>query len=328
MIFRRSRFSDVIARQLDVFRRGRARLLEEVREAKAKYDRAERDEAEEVYGDYVDVVEAATEALAEMRWRYIATLDESSAEEYEAAFNRAVQKRWPPPGSRSTTADGAHRGLRADRRSAVCGARRARRLDRLALLPALRLRLLRRAARHAGKRPLVTRPRRRRRAQRRYLHDTMVLETTWKSDEGTVRVFDFMPPRGMAPDVVRVVEGVRGSVRMRSELVIRFDYGHVVPGCVARVTRGSPSQARMRCASARPRTHRREHADDLGVRDRGGPARSVQPDVVPVAPGSANASTRRSRSPRRRASGVSGTRSARSISNRNGVTCCTARSWC
>jgi GH15 family glucan-1,4-alpha-glucosidase len=64
---------------------------------------------------------------------------------------------------------------------------------------------------------------------RRYLHDTMVLETTWKTEEGTVRVFDFMPPRGAAPDVVRIVEGVRGSVRMRSELVIRFDYGHVVP---------------------------------------------------------------------------------------------------
>jgi GH15 family glucan-1,4-alpha-glucosidase len=44
-----------------------------------------------------------------------------------------------------------------------------------------------------------------------------------------VRVFDFMPPRGKAPDVVRIVEGVRGSVRMRSELVIRFDYGQIVP---------------------------------------------------------------------------------------------------
>ena len=99
MIFRRSRFSDVIARQLDVFAEDEAHgLLEEVREAKAKYDRAERDEAEEVYGDYVDVVEAATEALAEMRWRYVTTLDEESAEEYEAAFNRAVQKRWPPLG--------------------------------------------------------------------------------------------------------------------------------------------------------------------------------------------------------------------------------------
>jgi GH15 family glucan-1,4-alpha-glucosidase len=66
-------------------------------------------------------------------------------------------------------------------------------------------------------------------ATRRYLHDTMVLETTWETEEGVVRVFDFMPPRGQAPDVVRIVEGVRGSVEMRSELVIRFDYGSVVP---------------------------------------------------------------------------------------------------
>jgi GH15 family glucan-1,4-alpha-glucosidase len=64
---------------------------------------------------------------------------------------------------------------------------------------------------------------------RRYLHGTFVLETTWENDEGAVRVLDFMPPRGKAPDVVRIVEGVRGRVQMRSELVIRFDYGKIVP---------------------------------------------------------------------------------------------------
>src|SRR5215831_7110706 len=64
---------------------------------------------------------------------------------------------------------------------------------------------------------------------RRYLHDTLVLETTWENEEGAVRVLDFMPPRGRAPDVVRIVEGVRGRVHMRSELVIRFDYGRIVP---------------------------------------------------------------------------------------------------
>jgi len=65
--------------------------------------------------------------------------------------------------------------------------------------------------------------------RRRYLHDTFVLETIWESDEGSVRVLDFMPPRGKAPDVVRIVEGLKGSVQMRSELVIRFDYGNIVP---------------------------------------------------------------------------------------------------
>ena len=98
-MFRRSRFAELISRQLDVFAEDEAQgLLDDVREAKAKYDRSERDEAEEIYGDYVDVVEAATEALADMRWRYASTLDEMSVEEYEAAFNRAVQKRWPPLG--------------------------------------------------------------------------------------------------------------------------------------------------------------------------------------------------------------------------------------
>jgi hypothetical protein len=94
--FRRNRFVDVVTRQLDVFAEDEAGgLLEEVRDAKTVYDRAERDQAEERYGDYMDVVEAATESLADMRWQYASTLDETSAEEYEQVFNRAVRKRWP-----------------------------------------------------------------------------------------------------------------------------------------------------------------------------------------------------------------------------------------
>ncbi|HZR94089.1 MAG TPA: glycoside hydrolase family 15 protein, partial [Gaiellaceae bacterium] len=46
---------------------------------------------------------------------------------------------------------------------------------------------------------------------------------------GVARVLDFMPPRERAPDLVRIVEGVRGRVAMRSELTIRFDYGRIVP---------------------------------------------------------------------------------------------------
>ena len=64
---------------------------------------------------------------------------------------------------------------------------------------------------------------------RRYVGDTVVLETEWVTNDGTVRVIDFMPPRGHAPDVVRIVEGVRGAVTMRSELTLRFEYGRVVP---------------------------------------------------------------------------------------------------
>ena len=98
MIFRR-RFSDVIARQLDVFAEDEAGLIADCRNAERAYDRADRDEAEARYGDYVDLVETATEALADMRDRFKRTLtDEDVAEEYDAAFNRAVKKRWPPFG--------------------------------------------------------------------------------------------------------------------------------------------------------------------------------------------------------------------------------------
>ncbi len=64
---------------------------------------------------------------------------------------------------------------------------------------------------------------------RRYVDETVILETTWSSTAGTVRVIDFMPPRGHAPDVVRIVEGVEGTVQMSSVLKLRFDYGRVVP---------------------------------------------------------------------------------------------------
>jgi hypothetical protein len=97
VIFRR-RFADVIARQLDVFAVDEAALLAEVREAEQAYNRVDRDEAEERYGDYVDVVETATEALADMRDRFSRTLDEDVAKKYEASFNRAVKRLWPPFG--------------------------------------------------------------------------------------------------------------------------------------------------------------------------------------------------------------------------------------
>jgi GH15 family glucan-1,4-alpha-glucosidase len=64
---------------------------------------------------------------------------------------------------------------------------------------------------------------------RRYLDDTLILESRWDSPSGSVRVTDFMPERGEAPDVVRIVEGLSGRVEMRSELRLRFGYGDVVP---------------------------------------------------------------------------------------------------
>jgi len=64
---------------------------------------------------------------------------------------------------------------------------------------------------------------------RRYRDDTLILETTLETPAGAVRLIDFMPPRETKPDVVRIVEGVRGRVEMHMQLVLRFDYGSAVP---------------------------------------------------------------------------------------------------
>ncbi len=64
---------------------------------------------------------------------------------------------------------------------------------------------------------------------RSYRGDTLVLDTVWETPTGTVKVTDFMPQRDKAPDVVRIVECVSGEVAMQTELVLRFDYGSVVP---------------------------------------------------------------------------------------------------
>jgi len=64
---------------------------------------------------------------------------------------------------------------------------------------------------------------------RRYRPGTLVLETEWHTENGSVRVIDFMPPRGQAADLIRIVEGLSGSVQMRGTLSLRFDYGSIVP---------------------------------------------------------------------------------------------------
>jgi len=64
---------------------------------------------------------------------------------------------------------------------------------------------------------------------RRYRPDTLILETEFHTDSGSVRLIDFMTPRHGEPDLIRIVEGIEGEVAMEMELVIRFDYGSVVP---------------------------------------------------------------------------------------------------
>jgi GH15 family glucan-1,4-alpha-glucosidase len=67
------------------------------------------------------------------------------------------------------------------------------------------------------------------RVERRYRDHSLVHELVFHTTHGSVRVSDFMPPRGTDPDVVRIVEGLEGSVPMRMELELRFDYGRIVP---------------------------------------------------------------------------------------------------
>nr|WP_205863269.1 glycoside hydrolase family 15 protein [Planosporangium thailandense] len=69
----------------------------------------------------------------------------------------------------------------------------------------------------------------RQRVTRRYRDDSLVLETTFEGPDGTVRVVDCMPLRDGNATLIRRVEGVSGRVSMRSELNLRFDYGHIVP---------------------------------------------------------------------------------------------------
>lgn len=65
--------------------------------------------------------------------------------------------------------------------------------------------------------------------RRGYRGETLVLDTEWDTPDGAVRVTDFMPVRGEAPDVVRIVQGLSGAVPMYGELRLRFDYGHIIP---------------------------------------------------------------------------------------------------
>ena len=67
------------------------------------------------------------------------------------------------------------------------------------------------------------------RVERRYRDDTLVLETDFHTEDGAIRIVDCMPPRGEAPDIVRLVQGLEGRVEVEMELILRFDYGHVVP---------------------------------------------------------------------------------------------------
>jgi len=85
----------VIQPQLDLFESEEAALIADCETALYLYDKADRDDAEERYADYLDLVETGTELLAGLRDNFASTLDEETEEEYVAEFNRSVLKRLP-----------------------------------------------------------------------------------------------------------------------------------------------------------------------------------------------------------------------------------------
>jgi hypothetical protein len=93
-MFRRSRFHELVGRQLDLFAADEAELLEEAAEADAAWTTADRDETEERYGDYQLVADAIGEHLYDVREAYASTLENGAADEYRDAFDAAARKRF------------------------------------------------------------------------------------------------------------------------------------------------------------------------------------------------------------------------------------------
>jgi hypothetical protein len=93
-MFRR-RFTDLVERQLDLFAEEHGGLVGDTEAALQTYDRADRDEAEERYGDFVDLADTGRDLLVEIRETYASTLDDDLADEYREVFDRRVRKRFP-----------------------------------------------------------------------------------------------------------------------------------------------------------------------------------------------------------------------------------------
>ena len=86
---------DLVERQIALFAAENEGLIRDTEAALAAYNRAPRDEAEERYGDYLDLIETGTDALVELRDNFASSLAEDSYEEYHEIFNRTVRKRLP-----------------------------------------------------------------------------------------------------------------------------------------------------------------------------------------------------------------------------------------
>lgn len=98
-MLRRGRFDELLGRQLDLFEVDGASLLDEADAADDAWTHAGRETAEELYGEYQLVVDELAERLYDLRETYARSLDEPTADEYRAAFNRAALNRFRPYGA-------------------------------------------------------------------------------------------------------------------------------------------------------------------------------------------------------------------------------------
>ena len=126
----------------------------------------------------------------------------------------------------------------------------------------------------------------------RYRGDSLVLETDWETPSGHARVVDLRPRKGEASDLVRIVEGVSGSVRMRTELIVRFGDGKIVPvdAAARRRTPGlrrRPRRALPRHPGRAGRSSPHHHRDLHRARRAASRVRADLPGVAPARPGTA-----------------------------------------
>jgi hypothetical protein len=84
-----------VERQLSFFEEDQAGLLADCDAALGSYDAAAGDQAEESYGDFVDLIDTARDELEELRDGYAGTLDQATAVEYREFFNRIARRRFP-----------------------------------------------------------------------------------------------------------------------------------------------------------------------------------------------------------------------------------------
>jgi GH15 family glucan-1,4-alpha-glucosidase len=128
------------------------------------------------------------------------------------------------------------------------------------------------------------------RVQRRYRPGTLILETEFHTQEGSIRVIDFMPLSDERWDVVRIVEGLSGQVTVRMELIVRFDYGSIVPWVrraekVLLITAGPDTLELTASVEIAPENMKSVASFTLGAGDRHSFSLNYRPSHLAIQPG-------------------------------------------